>query len=279
MKTSIEPIADLSRLCIHSITNKPWSIELMAEKYARAGVSGITIWREALADRDPAQIRRRFQQHGISIVSLCRGGFFASADHEVRQRAIQDNLLAIDMAVTLETDLIVLVCGADPVQSLEKSRMQIMIGLETILPHAETYGIRLAVEPLHPMYADVRSAINTLRQANDLVETIGSPLVGVAVDVYHLWWDPDLEDQIHRCGELDALFAFHLSDWKTPTTDLLNDRGLMGEGCIPLRTIRGWVEETGFTGHHEIEIFSNHYWQMNQDEYLNRIISAYRENC
>jgi sugar phosphate isomerase/epimerase len=109
------------------------------------------------------------------------------------------------------------------------------------------------------MYADSRSAINTMRQANDMAEAIASPYVGVAVDVYHLWWDPDLESEIQRCGQAGNLFAFHVCDWKTPTEDLLNDRGLMGEGCIPISTIRGWVEEAGFDGFNEVEIFSNHY--------------------
>jgi len=131
---------------------------------------------------------------------------------------------------------------------------------------------------LHPMYADTRSAINTLAQANVLAEVINSPTVGVAVDVYHLWWDPTLEFEIKRCGENRHLFAFHISDWNMPTTDLLNDRGIMGEGCIPINKIRSWVEETGFEGFYEVEIFSNKYWQQDQHDYLKKIIKAYKEN-
>jgi sugar phosphate isomerase/epimerase len=144
------------------------------------------------------------------------------------------------------------------------------------LPHAEKQGVKLAIEPLHPMYADSRSAINTLAQANDLAIAIGSELIGVAVDVYHLWWDPELEAQIARAGRADKLFAFHVCDWKTPTEDLLFDRGLPGEGCIDVRAIRGWVERAGFTGFVEVEIFSRQYWQRDQQEFLARIVEAYR---
>jgi sugar phosphate isomerase/epimerase len=128
------------------------------------------------------------------------------------------------------------------------------------------------------MYADSRSAVNTLSQANDMVEALQSPFVGVAADVYHLWWDPALEQEIARCGRLKALFAYHVCDWRTPTVDFLNDRGLMGEGCIPLRQIRGWVEAAGFKGFNEVEVFSTRLWALDQDEYLKRIVQAYRDH-
>jgi sugar phosphate isomerase/epimerase len=175
-----------------------------------------------------------------------------------------------------------MVCGADPAQSLEDSRKQIKDGISAIIPDAEAANVRLAIEPLHPMYADVRSAINTLRQANALAENlnppvkdVSSPTVGVAIDVYHLWWDPELEMEIARCGSQGNLLAFHISDWKTPTADLLYDRGIMGEGCIPVRKIRGWVEAAGFKGFNEVEIFSKTYWQEDQPEYLKKIVKAY----
>ena len=118
------------------------------------------------------------------------------------------------------------------------------------------------------MYADTRSAINTLSQANELTEAIGSEFLGVAVDVYHLWWDPQLEQQIKRCGEKGNLFAFHICDWMSPTADILNDRGLMGEGCIPIKQIRGWVEAAGFKGYNEVEVFSDRHWSTDQDEFF-----------
>jgi sugar phosphate isomerase/epimerase len=277
--TAVQPFVDLSRLCLHTITTQPWPIETAAEKYAAAGINGITVWRQALQDRDPEKVGEMLRALNFEIVSLCRGGFFASAMAVERQTAIRDNLSAIDQAAALGAPMVVIVCGADPRQCLDKSRMQIKIGLETVLEYAESKGIKLALEPLHPMYADNRSAINTLRQANDMVEAIGSSQLGVAIDVYHLWWDQELEEQIHRCGEMGSLFAFHISDWQTPTTDLLNDRGLMGEGCIPIRQIRGWMEQAGFKDFNEVEIFSNHWWQSDLDQFLAKIVAAYQSCC
>jgi sugar phosphate isomerase/epimerase len=211
-------------------------------------------------------------------VSLCRGGFFPSKDSGKRKGAIDDNRRAIAEAAELGTSLIVLVCGAEPSQPLEESRKQIRDGIEAILPEAAAAGVKLAIEPLHPMYADTRSAINTLAQANDMAEALNSAWVGVAVDVYHLWWDPSLEKEIKRCGEAGNLSAFHICDWKVPTSDLLLDRGLMGEGCIPVKQIRSWVEATGFLGFNEVEIFSTAYWKEDQADFLQKIINAYKEH-
>lgn len=272
---NVSPLTDLSRLCIHTITTKPWSIEEAAKHFSAAGVKGITVWRDALAGRNIKSTGEMLRAEGLSVVSLCRGGFFPSVDASKRQAAIDDNRRAIEEAHELGTDLIVLVCGADPGQPLEVSRQQIQEGILTVLPEAQAAGVRLAIEPLHPMYADTRSAINTLAQANDMSIAINSPWVGVAVDVYHLWWDPNLEAEIQRCGEAEKLFAFHVCDWKSPTVDMLNDRGLMGEGCIPLQKIRSWVEATGFDGFIEVEIFSNEYWKLDQSVFLNQIINAY----
>ena len=275
---SAKQLTDLSQLCIHTITTKPWSIEEAAKNYSAEGVKGITVWRDALVDRNIKQTGQLLRDHGLSIVSLCRGGFFPNKEKEKRKLAIEDNLIAIEEAAELGTSLIVLVCGADPTQSLEDSRKQIKEGIETILPQAAAAGIKLAIEPLHPMYADTRSAINTLAQANDMAEQINSPNVGVAVDVYHLWWDPSLEQEIKRCGDNDHLLAFHICDWNSPTVDMLLDRGLMGDGCIPVNKIRSWVEATGFNGFYEVEIFSNKYWQQDQSQFLKKIIKAYKEN-
>jgi len=275
---SAKRLTDLSQLCIHTITTKPWSIEEAAKNFAAEGIKGISVWRDALANRNIKQTGQLLRDHGLNIVSLCRGGFFPHIEKEKRKQAIDDNLKAIEEAAELGAPLIVLVCGADPSQSLEDSRKQIQEGIETIIPNAEAAGIKLAIEPLHPMYADTRSAINTLAQANDMAIKINSSFVGVAVDVYHLWWDPFLETEIKRCGENQNLFAFHICDWNYPTTDILNDRGLMGDGCIPVNKIRSWVEATGFNGFYEVEIFSIKYWQQDQNEFLKKIIKAYKEN-
>jgi len=271
-------LEDLSQLCIHTITTKPWSIEESSERFAEAGVQGITVWRDALEGRDIAQTGDRLRNHGLSVVSLCRGGFFPASSAEKRQAAIDDNKRAIDEAAALGAPMVVLVCGAEPSQSLATSREQIREGIEAVLPHAEANQVQVTIEPLHPMYADTRSAVNTLGQANDMAEMIDSPWVGIAVDVYHLWWDDQLQSEIARCGRNGNLSAFHVCDWRVPTEDFLLDRGLMGEGCINVPQIREWVEEAGFDGFMEVEIFSNRYWSMDQGEFLDQIVEAYRKH-
>jgi sugar phosphate isomerase/epimerase len=275
----VEPLPDLSRLCIHTITTKPWSIETSAAKFAEAGVRGITVWRDALSGRDAATTGRMLRDRGLAVVSLCRGGFFPALEMAGRRKAVEDNRRAIEEAKALGAPLVVLVCGAVPGQPLEESRKQIVEGIAALLPDCEASGVRLAIEPLHPMYADSRSAINTLRQANDMVESLGSRHLGVAIDAYHVWWDPALESEIARSGRLGAILAYHVCDWRTPTGDMLNDRGLMGEGCIPLRQIRTWVEAAGFGGFNEVEIFSNRLWGQDQDQFLARIVQAYRDHA
>jgi sugar phosphate isomerase/epimerase len=271
-------LTDCSRLCIHTITTKPWNIQAAVDNYADAGVKGISVWRNVFDNTEPQQVGELLKNSDLSIISLVRGGFFPGETAEKRQAAIDDNKKALEEAAAAGAPLMVLVCGAIPGQSLEESRDQIQQGIEAILSQAHKLNIKLGIEPLHPMYADDRSAINTLKQANDLCDAIGDPSVGVVVDVYHLWWDQDLQQEIARCGREGRLFAFHVCDWKTPTEDLLNDRGLMGEGCIPIRQIRDWVEEAGFNGFVEVEIFSNLWWQKDQRTFLEAIKKAYLEH-
>ena len=270
----VAPLTDYSRLCLHTITTKPWSLDEACREYARAGVKGISVWRDTLAGRDVAAAGNQLRNACLSIVSLVRGGFFPAADVAGRQKAVDENRKCIDEAAALGAPIIVLVCGAVAGQPLAESRKQIAEGIAAVLPHAKAAGVKLAIEPLHPMYADTRSAVNTLKQANDLAEQFDSS-VGVAVDVYHLWWDDQLEAEIARCGRLGKLLAYHVCDWRSPTVDMLNDRGLMGEGIIPLRQIRGWVEAAGFGGFIEVEIFSHRLWQTNQLDFLRDIQAAY----
>jgi sugar phosphate isomerase/epimerase len=268
-------IEDLSKLCVHTITTKPWSLSQSVENYSREGIKGITVWRDALGDYSHEDAGKMIRDYGLDIVSYCRGGFFPHLELSGRQEAIDDNKKMIDEAQALGAPLIVLVCGASPGQSLAESRKQITEGIAAVLPHAEAAGVKLGIEPLHPMYADTRSAVNTMKQSNDICDQLGSKYLGVAADVYHIWWDDQLEQEIKRCGESGYLFAFHICDWKNPTEDLLLDRGLMGEGVIDIPMIRGWVEEAGFSGYNEVEIFSKKYWEGDQLDFLKKIKEAY----
>jgi len=271
-------LTDFSKLCVHTLTTKPWNLQQCAENYSAAGIHGITIWRNVLENQNLKIAKTLLDDYGMNVVSVARGGFFPSVEKEKRQAAIDDNLFCIEQAAAVGAPLIVLVCGADGRQPLEKSRDQIREGILKILPQAKAAGVKLAIEPLHPMYAGDRSAINTLAQANQMAEEINSEFVGIAVDVYHLWWDNTLQQEMIRCGKNGKLFAFHVCDWNVPTTDFLNDRGLMGDGCINIKEIRGWVEESGFSGYNEVEIFSNKYWATDQNAYLEKIKNAYLKN-
>ncbi|MBV5315088.1 MAG: sugar phosphate isomerase/epimerase [Prolixibacteraceae bacterium] len=268
-------IKDFSKLCVHTLTTKPWNIEQCVKNYSAAGIHGITVWRNVLENQNLTEVKTLLDDYGMTVVSVARGGFFPSVEKEKREAAIHDNLWAIEQAAAIGAPSIVLVCGADGHQSLEKSREQIAEGIIRLIPAAKRAGVKLSIEPLHPMYAGDRSAINTLKQANNMAEMINSEWVGIAVDVYHLWWDETLQSEIKRCATNNHLFAFHVCDWNVPTTDFLNDRGLMGDGCINVPEIRGWVEAAGFSGYNEVEIFSDKYWATDQNEYLEKIKEAY----
>ena len=276
---TVARLQDFSRLGLHTITTRPLTIEEAVDIYSAEGIDGITVWRDSLNGRNVSRTGDLIRNHGLKILSLCRGGFFPALDSIKRERAIYENKKIIEEAAALGAPLIVLVCGASPGQSPEESRNQIIDALGKIIPHAENLNIKLGIEPLHPMYADTRSAINTMKQANDVAEMFNSKYLGVVIDVFHVWWDTDLRQEIVRCGQKNNIFAFHLSDWKQDMEHMLNDRGLMGEGCIQLRTIRGWIEDAGFKGDLEVEIFSNKYWAIDQKEFISKIKEAYLNHC
>ncbi|MCB1120315.1 MAG: sugar phosphate isomerase/epimerase [Verrucomicrobiae bacterium] len=267
----------LDKFCIHTITTKPWSLQTAAQKYGAAGVKGISIWLDAARgfDGSMSAAGQMVRDQGLDIVSYVRGGFFPALELANRQKAIDENKRIIDEAANLGAPLIVLVVGATPGQSLFESRRQVTDGIAAVLHHAETAGVKLGIEPLHPMYADSRSAVNTMAQANAICDELNHPFLGIALDVFHVWWDDQLEIQTRIAGEKNRLFAFHICDWKDQPEDMLNDRGLMGEGVIDIPQIRSWVNAAGFSGYEEVEIFSNRYWTMDQDEYLDMIKQAY----
>lgn len=275
----ITQLTDLSRLAIHTMTHKPWSLAQCIENFTRAGVTGISVWRNVLQPMGPKEAGKMLRDSGLNVAALVRGGFFPALESPKRQEALDDNRRAIDEAAAIGAPMVVLVCGAVPGMPLPEARKQVRDGIAAVLPHAAANKVKLAIEPLHPMYAADRSAINTMAQARAICEDLQNPYLGIAVDVFHVWWDPDLEKEIKLAGQQKTLLAYHVCDWRVNTRDLLNDRGLMGEGCIPLKQIRTWVEEAGFTGPIEVEIFSTERWASDQGQYLEQIKDAYLRYC
>lgn len=262
------------RLAIHTLTNKPWSIHECLENYARRGIGGVSIWRESVAGHDLAKVRKHLDDSGLTPVSLVRGGFFTASEREARAAAVETNRSALREAEALGLPMIVLVCGATLGQTPEKNIDQIRDGIAALLPQAEDAGIRLAIEPLHPMYAGDRSAVASMRDANDLADSINHPLIGVAVDVFHVWWETGLEEQIRRCASSGRLFAFHVCEYKPDFDHVLLDRGLPGEGVNASARIARMVQAAGFSGLTEVEIFSRKYWSENQHDFLEKIIES-----
>ncbi len=270
-------MSDTARLSIHTMTTKPWTLEQACASYAKAGVQGITVWRQHLAPYGAAKGRELLQTHGLTCTALCRGGFFPAVYQAGRDKAIEDNRQAIRDAHVLGAPQVVLVCGAVPGLPLAEARKMVEDGIRAVEPEARAAGVTLAIEPLHPMYAADRSCITTLGEARRLCERINSRSVGIALDVFHVWWDPELEAEIAKARTWTV--GFHLCDWRAPLRDMLNDRSLMGEGCIPLRRIRQLVREAGFTGWDEVEIFSDELWAGDQDALVGRIQLAYCKHC
>lgn len=266
-----------ARAAIHTMTTKPWTLEECVRAYERAGIGGISVWPESLGDLSVREAARLLEASSLEVVSLVRGGFFVHAHEDQRENAIARNRRLIEDAAALGAKMLVIVAGADPSVPLREAREQVLAGMERLLAHAESFHVRLALEPLHPMYAADRSCILTLREANFICDCLDHPLAGVAVDVYHTWWDSELEHQIALAGQRNRLFAFHVCDWRPPR-DLLNDRALMGDGCIPIPTIRACMERAGFDGLVEVEIFSLEWWERDQNEFLARIIESLNQN-
>jgi sugar phosphate isomerase/epimerase len=264
-------------LALHTFTTRPWNIHECIAHYAKAGVSGISIWRETIEGSDLAEVRRQLDSSGLTPISLVRGGFFTATSQADRDRALDTNRLAIAEAHALGLPSLVLVCGATPGQTPQQNYGQIREAIATLAPEAQAAGVRLLVEPLHPMYAGDRSAIASLKAANDLCQELAHPNVGIALDVYHVWWDLDLPAEIARCAAGGWLDAYHICDFRPQLEDPLLDRGLMGEGCINLPYIDSLMLANGWSGLREVEIFSRRWWSTDQHLFLAKIIAAHAE--
>jgi sugar phosphate isomerase/epimerase len=258
-----------------------WRMDEAVEACLRHGIGAVAPWRDQVAEIGLARAARLVRDAGVRVTGLCRGGFFPAPTAAERARAVEDNLRAVDEAAALGADCLVMVVGGLPAGSKDigAAREMVRDGLAAMLPEARAAGVKVAIEPLHPVYAAERSCVNTLGQALDLADELGEG-VGAAIDVYHVWWDPQLEAQLLRAGRAGQIHAHHVCDWLVPTRDPLNDRGMMGDGVVDLPRIRGWFEAAGYSGPQEVEIFSaENWWKRPGDEVLATCVERFRTVC
>jgi sugar phosphate isomerase/epimerase len=258
----------LRRLSFNQMTADPWSLEQTVRSCYMHGIPYIGVWRHKL-DGDAAKASALIRGEGLKVSSLCRGGWFSAPTAEERRQRIADNRLAIEEAALLGAPVLVIVSGPANGQTLDDARATVLDGLSEVLPDAEKAGVILGIEPLHPMYAAERSVVVTLKQANDLADQLSSSAAGVVVDVFHVWWDPEVMQQIERAR--GRIAGFHVSDWPVPLPGILMGRAMMGDGVIELRKLRQAVEATGYDGPIEVEIFNDEIWKSADDGLLDRI--------
>ncbi len=258
--------SDLSRLSLNQYTTRRWGVREAVDGCARAGIGWIGLWRDKVAEAGLRESARLVRDAGLRVSSLCRGGMFPAVTAAERQARIEDNRRAVDEAAELGTDVLVLVCGGLPDRDIERARAQVEEGISQLIPYAEERGVRLGIEPLHPAFAADRSVVVTLGQANDMVERLASPQVGVVIDTYHVWWDPKLCPEIRRAA--GRILGYHVDDWLVPNGDPLMGRGMMGDGVIDLGRISRAVGAAGYAGPVEVEIFNQAIWDAPGDEVL-----------
>lgn len=270
-------LTSIDRLSLNQITTEKWSVREAIEGCARAEVPWIALWRHKVEKEGLAESKRLISDAGLKVSSLCRGGMFPAATASERVISMDDNRKAVDEAAELGAKVLVLVCGPAPNRDIDGARKMVEEGIEKLVPYAEERGITLGIEPLHPMYAAERSVIVSLAQANDMAEKYSPQQVGVVVDVFHVWWDPYLYQEIQRAQ--GRIVGYHVSDWIVPTPDMLLGRGMMGDGVIELRRIRQAVEKAGYAGPIEVEIFNQSIWDRPGDEVLTEMKARYLEHC
>lgn len=263
----------LERLSLNTATVRGADLLEMVDACARLGIGWIAPWREQFALVPADKAARAIKDAGMRVSSLCRGGFFPAATQAERDARIDENRRAIDEAAVLGTDVLVLVCGGVVAKDIRGSRQMVEDGISALLPYAAERGVRLGIEPLHPLFAADRSVIVTLGEANALARRLASPWAGVVVDVYHVWWYPQVEDDISATAE--RILGFHVNDWIVPLPDMLAGRGMMGDGHIDIRGLRLAVDAAGYLGPIEVEIFNEALWARPVDEVLRLLQDRY----
>jgi sugar phosphate isomerase/epimerase len=259
-----------TRLSFNQITSKHATLQESIAACVKHGVKWIAPWRDRVAEAGLKESARMIRDGGLRVSSLCRGGFFPAATAAERRERIEDNLRAIDEAAELAAPCVVLVCGPAPGRDIDAAREMVADGIAAITDAAKSRGVRLGVEPLHPMFAADRSVIVTLGEAIDLAARFDPALVGIVVDVFHVWWDPRLYQDLRRAA--GRICGFHVSDWAVPLPGIVTGRSLMGDGVIELRRIRTAVDETGYNGPIEVEIMNEKIWSQPIDSTLQQIL-------
>ncbi|MEU8753811.1 sugar phosphate isomerase/epimerase family protein [Streptomyces chartreusis] len=272
---------DLSRFSINQMTVKQLSMPELVEECARLGIGSVGLWREPVQSYGLEATAGLVRDAGLTVTTLCRGGFLTAIEPVERARALADNRLAVDEAATLGTDVLVLVSGGLPAGSrdLHGARERIADALGELGPYAGERGVKLAIEPLHPMYAADRCVVSTLAQALDLAERFPAHQVGVTVDTYHIWWDDTAPAQIARAGAGGRIHTFQLADWTTPLPEgVLTGRGQIGDGAIDMREWKGYVEAAGYDGAIEVELFNDGLWARDGREVLAETAARFVEH-
>ena len=273
-------MSDFSRLSLNSATTKKWTLAEAVEGCVRAGIPAIGPWRDIVADAGLDKSARLIRDAGLRVSSLCRGGFLTAADPAGQAVALADNQAAILEAVALGTTELFLVVGglAPGERDVVAARQRVADRLEDLVPFAMEHGVRLVLEPLHPMYAADRALISTLAQALDLAAPYDAGVVGVAIDTFHVWWDPELKVQIERAGRENRIASYQVCDFNLPiAADALLSRGMMGDGVVDFATIGTWVRDSGYTGDIEVEIFNQEIWDADGDSTLTTMKARYAE--
>jgi sugar phosphate isomerase/epimerase len=266
-------MAEIQRLSLNQATTHNWSVKEAVEGCARHGIPSISLWRHKIAEAGLDECVRLVREAGLHVSSVCRGGMFPGVTAEDRQKNIEENFHAIDEAAALEADSLVMVVGAVAKIPIANARQMVMDGLKAIVPYAKQKGVRLGLEPLHPMYAGDRAVLNTAAQALEWASAYTPDEVGVVLDAFHIWWDPEIFHVIRRCA--GRIYGFHVCDWLVPMPDMLLGRGMMGDGVIDNRALRLAVEKAGYTGPIEVEIFNQKLWDMPGDEVLDLMIQRF----
>jgi sugar phosphate isomerase/epimerase len=268
-------MADRSRLSLNQITTPKWSVAEAAEACARHGVSSIALWRHKIEESGLSSCVQAVRDAELHVSSVCRGGMFPAPTETARKKNIEDNFRAVDEAAELNADALVMVVGGCAGVGIEAARQMVADGVAALVPYAGERGVRIGLEPLHPMFAGDRSVLCTIGHALSLASGYDAREVGVILDTFHIWWDPQVADFIAQSA--GRIYGLHVSDWLVPLPDVLLGRGLMGDGVIENCRLRRLVEEAGYTGPIEVEIFNRALWETDPEEVLIRVIERFEK--